>query len=383
MSANTSNNICDQNGQSGFNESTFNKTCASRQLGFSPFLSTEARVSLIAVYCLIFALGFLGNALVLYIIGKKRELTGGDTFILSLAFADLLASVFVPVLVIHDLVSNLKWQLGAAMCKILPSISPVTLIVSSWSLVLIAIDRYRVIKKPLAQRISQKLKCAAVVFSWIFAVLLSLPYTLSQKIHNEHLCIEDFNFMDPKTKSAYVCLWLFVGWIMPLFAVSIIYCLCSQELQRNHFGKETNDTTRKRAMENRRVVKLFVTLVSMFAILTLPYSVFYITVHFVLTYLRKEANFDLIWTLNYLLFVLTNINSCTNPLIYAKMHKEINSFAGKAWRRIRCIAKSPADNRSMEASFSDMKTTIQSSQYGKNNKEVEQKFTNKAFSDLE
>ena len=64
-------------------------------------------------------------------------------FILSLAFADLLASVFVPVLVIHDLVSNLKWHLGAAMCKILPSISPVTLIVSSWSLVLIAIDRYR------------------------------------------------------------------------------------------------------------------------------------------------------------------------------------------------------------------------------------------------
>ena len=69
MSANTSNSTCDQEGQSGFNESTFNETCAQRQLGLSPFLTTEARVSLIAVYCLIFVLGFLGNALVLYIIG--------------------------------------------------------------------------------------------------------------------------------------------------------------------------------------------------------------------------------------------------------------------------------------------------------------------------
>ena len=189
--------------------------------------------------------------------------------------------------------------------------------------------------------------------------------------------------MDSKTKSVYVCLWLFVGWIMPLFAVSIIYFLCSQELQKNHFGKETNDTTRKRAMENKRVVKLFVTLVSLFAVLTLPYTVFFITTHFVLTYLRKEANFDLIWTLNYFLFVLTNINSCTNPIVYAKMHKEINNFAGKAWRRIICNAKSPEDYSSTEASISDTKTTIQSSQYGKNNKEVEQNFTNKDFSDLE
>lgn len=62
---------------------------------------------------------------------------------LSLAVADLLSSLFVPILAVHDIFSEVKWYLGAAMCKILPAISPVTLSASSWSLVLISADRYR------------------------------------------------------------------------------------------------------------------------------------------------------------------------------------------------------------------------------------------------
>eukprot|EP00112_Aurelia_sp_Birch-Aquarium-sp1_P009390 Seg2066.5 transcript_id=Seg2066.5/GoldUCD/mRNA.D3Y31 product="C3a anaphylatoxin chemotactic receptor" protein_id=Seg2066.5/GoldUCD/D3Y31 len=107
-------------------------------------LSLEARITLICIYSVIFLLGMLGNSLVCYVIGKKKKCTGGDVFMISLAAADLLASIFVPILVITDLTTNdVKWYFGAAMCKILPSVSPLTLAVSSWSLVLIAADRYK------------------------------------------------------------------------------------------------------------------------------------------------------------------------------------------------------------------------------------------------
>ena len=76
-------------------------------------------------------------------IGKKKELSGGDVFMISLAVADLLASLFVPILAVHDFLSNLRWHLGLVMCKILPSVSPICLAASSWSLVLIAADRCR------------------------------------------------------------------------------------------------------------------------------------------------------------------------------------------------------------------------------------------------
>ena len=77
------------------------------------------------------------------LLGRKKQKSGSDVFMVSLAFADLMASVFVPVLTIHDFLSNLRWHLGSVMCKILPSISPISVAASSWSLVLIAADRYR------------------------------------------------------------------------------------------------------------------------------------------------------------------------------------------------------------------------------------------------
>ena len=80
------------------------------------------------------------------IAGKKEKRSGGDVFMMSLAIADLLASIFVPINVITDLTTNdMKWYFGALMCKILPAVSPLTLAVSSWSLVLIAADRYRLV----------------------------------------------------------------------------------------------------------------------------------------------------------------------------------------------------------------------------------------------
>ena len=76
-------------------------------------------------------------------VGKKKELSGGDVFMVSLAAADFLASLFVPILTIHDFLSNLRWHLAPIMCNILPAISPISLVASSWSLVLITADRYR------------------------------------------------------------------------------------------------------------------------------------------------------------------------------------------------------------------------------------------------
>lgn len=63
---------------------------------------------------------------------------------ISLAVADLLASICVPIITIPDLSTGSNiWYFGAVMCKILPSVSPATLVASSWSLMLIAMDRYR------------------------------------------------------------------------------------------------------------------------------------------------------------------------------------------------------------------------------------------------
>ena len=76
-------------------------------------------------------------------LGKKKRLSGSDVFVISLACADLLASASTPLQPINDILWHQRWHIGSTMCKILPTVAPTSLAASSWSLVLIAADRYR------------------------------------------------------------------------------------------------------------------------------------------------------------------------------------------------------------------------------------------------
>ena len=106
---------------------------------------TELKACLYVLYSLIFFFGTIGNGLVCCIIGiKKKRRSNCDILIASLAVADLLASVFGPLSMIIGMVTDFKlWYFGNVGCVIIHSVSPITLLASSWSLVLISLDRYR------------------------------------------------------------------------------------------------------------------------------------------------------------------------------------------------------------------------------------------------
>ena len=111
-------------------------------------LSSELKCSLYVVYTLISSFGISGNIAVCYILGiKKRRTRRFDILLISLAFADLLALISGSVTMIGDLAGDLnRWYFGSFLCKLLPSIAPVTLFVSSWTLVVISFDRYQYVE---------------------------------------------------------------------------------------------------------------------------------------------------------------------------------------------------------------------------------------------
>ena len=108
-------------------------------------ISEELKIFLYVLYSLIFIVGVSGNALVCYVLGiKKPRKNCGDIFVISLAISDLLASIVVPLVIINDLVGDsIRWYFGEIGCYVLPPMITITLTASSWSLVLICVDRYR------------------------------------------------------------------------------------------------------------------------------------------------------------------------------------------------------------------------------------------------
>ena len=109
-------------------------------------LSRKVKDVLISSYVFIFIMGIAGNIAVIYVIGIKNQLVKCFDFqILSLAVADMLSAIFVPIVAIQDLMLNLNaWVLLAAFgCKIFVAIDHVAMLVSSFMLILISVERLR------------------------------------------------------------------------------------------------------------------------------------------------------------------------------------------------------------------------------------------------
>ena len=107
--------------------------------------SEGLKIFLYLLYTLVFLVGVVGNGLVCYVLGvKKKRRNSGDIFVISLAITDFLSSIIIPLVMVHDVMTDLEmWCLGKIGCLVLPAVSPATVTASCWFLVLIALDRYR------------------------------------------------------------------------------------------------------------------------------------------------------------------------------------------------------------------------------------------------
>lgn len=109
-------------------------------------VSLGAKICLYVAFIAIFLLGIIGNSAVIYLIGIRQKATKTyDIQILSLSTTDLLASFFVPIVNIHDLVTSYaSWELfGNIGCKIFLSSNHLTIVVSALMLVLISLTRFK------------------------------------------------------------------------------------------------------------------------------------------------------------------------------------------------------------------------------------------------
>lgn len=109
--------------------------------------STTTTIFYYVAFSLMFVVGTVGNSVVMYIITIKKvaKKTNFDIYILSLAAADLLASIFLPVVMIHDLYTKWHhWYLaGDFGCKALLPMPHINSLVSALMLIVISFDRLR------------------------------------------------------------------------------------------------------------------------------------------------------------------------------------------------------------------------------------------------
>ncbi len=136
------------------------------------------QVILILAYSTIIVFGVTGNSLVIYVVYKFRNLhTVTNYFIVNLAVADLLVNTLcLPFTLMYTLYG--EWKFGQVMCYLLPYAQGLAVHVSTITLNVIALDRYRSIVYHMETKMSKGMCIVVIVITWVASAILASPLAI-------------------------------------------------------------------------------------------------------------------------------------------------------------------------------------------------------------
>jgi len=131
----------------------------------------------LTVYSVIFALGVLGNLLIILTVMQKSSFKSPtNTFLASLASTDLLLILICTPIKLYRLFA-FTWHLGEAVCKITFYVQDMSVICSVLNLTAMSLERFYAVVYPLKARqvctVSQARR--VVAGTWLLAAILALP----------------------------------------------------------------------------------------------------------------------------------------------------------------------------------------------------------------
>ncbi|XP_061841742.1 neuropeptide FF receptor 1-like [Nerophis lumbriciformis] len=244
--------------------------------------------SYMLAYLFIFLLCMVGNLLVcLIVLGSRRMRTVTNMFILNLAVSDLLVGIFcIPTTLVDNLITG--WPFSKIMCKLSGFVQGVSVSASVFTLVAIAVERFRCIVYPLYPKPTIRVAQAAIVLIWVLAMAFMCPAAVAltveevpfhNMVYNDdfnhtiplHICYE--NFANPKMTKVYTAVLFAHVYLVPLMVITAMYGtigvkLCSSgAANRRPHGANIQRVVSQRKI---RAIKMLVLVTLLFMLSWLP-----------------------------------------------------------------------------------------------------------------
>ncbi|XP_049599272.1 cholecystokinin receptor type A isoform X2 [Syngnathus scovelli] len=333
----------------------------------------------VLLYCVIFLIGVAGNSLIIAVLSRNRRMrTVTNLFLLSLAVSDLMVSlVCIPFTLIPNLMRTFIFSDGT--CKMVMYFMAVSVSVSTYNLVAIALERYSAICRPLSSRTWQTKSHAMKVIgaTWLTSLSLMVPYVYSSSLMAFNRRDNTDGFMCRMTwKNQKLLAYWYVSLLLLLFllpgAVMLTaYALISLELYKGlriqlsdgtrardratsfgslrasngdgcylHLGPqgtappELRSGNTAKLLAKKRVVRMLLVIVCLFFVCWTP--IFVVNAwkafdHQVVSRLTG-APISFIHLLSY-------TSTCVNPVVYCFMNKRFRQGAASTFSSLRLKAR--------------------------------------------
>ncbi|RXN10334.1 neuropeptide FF receptor 2-like protein [Labeo rohita] len=166
------------------------------------FYLHEPLVSAIFIvsYLLIFIVCMVGNGVVCFIVLRSKNMrTVTNLFILNLAISDLLVGIFcMPTTLVDNIITG--WPFGSLVCKLSGMVQGISVSASVFTLVAIAVDRFRCIVYPFKQKLTISTSTIIIVIIWVLAISIMCPSGVMLQVTKEHrvsILLSDGNTTQP------------------------------------------------------------------------------------------------------------------------------------------------------------------------------------------
>lgn len=290
-------------------------------------------------YSIVFLLGVPGNALVVWVTAFRMPNSVNAQWFLNLAIADLLCCLSLPFLMV-PLAQDQHWPFGDLACKLLNGLFYMMMYCSVLLLVVISLDRFLLVTKPVwcqNHRHPRQARCVCFVV-WILALLGGSPQfahmqVLTEESQTKTLCVSAYSSFGHAW--AVTLTRSFLSFLLPF----LIICASHWKVYRTMSSGRGQRGSDKSA----RTLRVILALVLSFFLCWSPLQI--VDLLELILYRqseRVEANLRLAHVLT---LCLAYINSCLNPLLYVCLGRGFKKNLVSSLRSVLHFASEAPTNR--------------------------------------
>ncbi|KAM8841744.1 neuropeptide Y receptor type 2 [Synchiropus picturatus] len=277
------------------------------------------QVVLILAYSTIILFGVTGNCLVIYVVHTFKKLqTVTNFFIVNLAVSDLLVNTLcLPFTLVYTLYD--EWMFGQVLCYLLPCAQGMAVHVSTLTLIIIALDRYRSIIHHTEKKMSPMVCKVIILITWGFSALLASPLAIFREYgtfdlspnRSVQVCTEEWA-EGSMSGSVYSISMLIFQYCLPLAINSVAYIRVWGKLK----SQETCGRQQGQRQRRKKTTKMLLMVVAVFAVSWLPLHAFQLAADIDSSVLYM-TDFKLLFTMFH---IVAMCSTCVNPILYGWMN---------------------------------------------------------------
>ncbi|XP_058794038.1 neuropeptide CCHamide-1 receptor-like isoform X1 [Phymastichus coffea] len=340
------------------------------EVSYTPYGQRVETYVVPVVFACILVVGVLGNTVLIITICRHATMRNvPNTYVLSLAIGDLLVILICVPFTFAVYVLD-SWPFGLALCRLSEFAKDVSVGVSVFTLTALSADRFFAIVDPMrklhatgsGKRAKWFTKIVAFLI-WMLATFCAIPATFSYirvfKVNKNVTFLTCYPFPDqfgPNYPKTVVICRFCIFYVVPLSIIAVFYILMARHLMqstRNIPGEKQGQA--KQVKARKKVAKMVIAFVAVFAICFLPQHVFMLWFY---SDPDAQENYNAFWHCFRILgFCLAFMNSCINPIalycVSGTFRKYFNRYllCCCCWSARRAVSLSSLNRRGQSFSF--------------------------------